>query len=680
MKTATVPSRDDSARPITEPRLAPGLREALQLIFDKESQAPADQLFQRGVAFLTTYSNLVEDRSTNYADALMAFYHQQKRARVAAGLPPLSNNAYESIGVPQTIWDRIDEGNPIPQYKSHDNTWGKAEFRRDYVAWIQELSQQTRTAGAFTSETVAVVERLAGTVILKYGREVEAPKLSAKTHADDLATLISLCDDTSYPLLQICVSQLASSCRLPINKAVTILLETRLKERGVTVPHEVKERIATWSKLNTPLQLAELSAEERPSVITALTKGFSSLADLGLRDLFETKWITDVLNPLRSFEKSRDEFEKSPFLGLFGATRVKKDEVRELERAVAEIDKLQLSNLALHVDHGAFAWPRIAEGLILFAPASLTVHSDCVGAEHPGLIMPPAILFQRERSHLPVALAASIKETLSYETLYASGQHMRWESASHGTLLEGEATMPVIVEGGTRVAHQIQKLLSLPQAPLFCFTLHEPKVTDPGTDSPIAFAVIFKDVSGIVPGYTQHRFGTVLQLFVKDERTDLQRETTPSQPTLSDPPLTPEVKDPTPAQPQAVIATPQPLVAKPSEGTARKQKPPPPPPQPKEPRPKISEPHSVLAKAAVASIPDLQKRAHQSNAAKPHVPFSDSVISTTLHILKNGERPGGKNLKALRHYIGDDGNFRDCGPAAIPIRNTLKTLIDELLT
>jgi hypothetical protein len=62
------------------------------------------------------------------------------------------------------------------------------------------------------------------------------------------------------------------------------------------------------------------------------------------------------------------------------------------------------------------------------------------------------------------------------------------------------------------------------------------------------------------------------------------------------------------------------------------------------------------------------------------VPFSDSVISTTLHILKNGERPGGKNLKALRHYIGDDGNFRDCGPAAIPIRNTLKTLIDELLT
>lgn len=679
MNTATAPSRNDSTRAITEPRLAPGLREALQLIFDKESQAPASQLYQRGLAFLTTYSKLIEDRSKNYVDELMGFYHQQKRAGVAGGLAPLSDNAYESIGLPQAIWDRIDEQNPIPHYKSHDNTWGKAEFRRDYTTWIQELHQQTLAAGSFTPETAGVVERLAGTVILKYGREVEAPKLSPKNHADDIAKLISFCDNTSFHLLQVCVSQLANSCGLPLSKAATILVDARLNDRGITVPNEVKERVTAWAKLNTKVHLAELSAADRQSVVTDLTKGFSALADAELRDIMEVKWITDVLSHLRAFERSQDEFEKSPFLGLFGATRLRGDEVRDLERALAEIDKLQLSNLALHVDHTAFTWPRIAEGLVLFAPESLTVHSDCIGAEHPGSIMPPALLFQRERSHLPIGLATSVAQTLDYETLHASGKPMRWESATQGHMLEGDATMSVRVEDGTRVASQVQKLLSLSQPPVFCFSLHDPKSTDAPTETPIAFAVIFKDVAGKVPGYTQHRFGTVLQLFVKDVRPELRTDTPVSPSIPADTLSTQEKKEPAPSPEQGASVKQQPPVAASEQRPARQQKPPPPPPQPKEPRPKISESHSVIAKAAVASIPDLQKRAHESNSAQPHVPFSDSVLSTTLHILKNGERPGGKSLKALRHYIGDDSNFRDCGPAANPVRNSLKTLLDELL-
>ena len=63
------------------------------------------------------------------------------------------------------------------------------------------------------------------------------------------------------------------------------------------------------------------------------------------------------------------------------------------------------------------------------------------------------------------------------------------------------------------------------------------------------------------------------------------------------------------------------------------------------------------------------------------VPFAQPELITTLNILKNGEKPGNKALKALRAYVVDDANFKDAirSKTISAVRANLKSLLEELL-
>jgi hypothetical protein len=194
-----------------------------------------------------------------------------------------------------------------------------------------------------------------------------------------------------------------------------------------------------------------------------------------------------------------------------------------------------------------------------------------------------------------------------------------------------------------------------------------------------------------INGHTTHTFGKTLQLFIADApkepvpappQEDAQPSTAASTTAVEAP------SAPLDATPQAIASTaplPSPLAAPvipeqlaPPAATSqavipKKVKKAPPPPLPKEPRPRISDEHSQAAKEVVAALPEIQAAARSSRSLKPTVPFTDAEIVSTLHILKNGEKPGTKKLKAVLDYVSNDSNFRDA-IASSRLRSTREAL------
>jgi hypothetical protein len=423
---------------------------------------------------------------------------------------------------------------------------------------------------------------------------------------------------------------------------------------------EMPHRLTEWAKRERPLTIADLNETQRASVLPVLTQGIRHLMRSGLSDVLELQWMSAVEEPLRKYQFTTQGSKPSPLSNLLGSARIKKDVEQLLERTATELAKEGLTGLSVEVDYSPFMWPRIAELLAVTKPQFLTVHSAQTERVSETSEISPRFLTRAEASTLPLNLSTSVHQAIEHDITITTRNTVTWQTdLSAATEIDGRS-VNITITNDLTIDREVQALLGLKKPPAASFVIRERQSASEGEATTHAFGVFFLDLQREVAGYKRLDFGKELKVFVSLHRPEPKTLRSPNQVSLAErvaslPPAT--APSGTTAKGRVAIAS-APV---------------------REPRSKISTDQAVVAKAVLMEVPRIQEHARKSVTLKPHLPFSDAELLATLNILKNGERPGTKSLKGLRHYVDEDKNFKDCGNAANSVRGPLRVLLGELL-
>jgi hypothetical protein len=635
------------------------LREAFQFLLAIDSRAPAAEVYTKGIAFANRFQELLETPNNEFIKGFFGFCVTARSKEQGLRVPSTELELSRPTGFPDAIWLGVHPRGSVPRYYSpygavENDGWGTRAFHRDVCTYVGSIAAEARSQNPLSDETVVKLNEFAANVLVCFRKRVREHSSIAATKADEIATLLQSCDTVTEPMLQILASQLTFSENLPLSKSLPAIL----KRTGLALPGLTKDAVARATdraRGERPLTLEDLDVTTRSETIHNLSAGVCKLMEEGLAATLELKWMNAVEAPLRSFKFSTYGSSASPLVSLLGATRFQTDALPHLERAMADIARLGLTGLAIEVDHSPFAWPKIAEIVALTKPSSLMIGASADQRQTTPKTISPSFLAAWSENHLPLSLAVGVTTAVEHELLLLSPQEISWPSATEGRCNLFGQTITIQTSEELTTSREVQRLLGLSKPPTFAFSMRDPRCEPLPEGRPYAFGVFFHDLKRDAPGYERLDFGGVLKLFISTQRPEPKKSSSKSR------------------TPTALSEASRPPAHSSSKAVDSK------PPPPREQRPTISSDLATVAKVSLLEIPSIQQVARQSNALHPRIPFNEQDVIVTLNILKNGERPGTKSLKALRAYITDEAHFKDCGLRANAVRTALGTIVDQLL-
>ena len=698
---------NSQAQPISVP---PALRSAFDFMLVIDSRQSDQAIVAQTVSFLNHARAVIADTHGTFTSLMLNYCLGVRFSRSSKGgldkesSPKSSSSKHHNLFTqaqleerkpaefPAEMWSGLVSTGLMQMYRSphgridQDEKGAKA-FQRDYLKYVDAMIADIERKRTLSDSQLRVVNQIAGNMVFLYGEKFIQPVTKKSSTASDLASLIKEAQPTTSELYKFYTSILSTRDQLKLGDATRIILK-ETKNRSVPLNAEVEASLVEWGKNGKTFEATTLSREEMDALFQRSRAAVTQLLRSEIGTTLELTWIASVQAAQKDLEYLRDASDIDPsdtskvpvypsenyrFARIVRATM---RELNDIKRMSEFLEKEKLTGLHLEIDHSAFVWPRIAEALLAARPSSVTLHSPTAhqsfGAQNIADIQPYLCL--RHEHHLPLTLATAPRTMLEHDINLAKHVTIEWPSPTTGTAIIGDTSVTFTIDDATGVTNEVRALLSNAKVATSCFTLRDPQAAS--SDKPMAFATFFTQNIREVSGYTCHSFGKTIQIYVANDRksgpaVQLEPTSVVEAPQIAAAPSeSPPSVEPLPS----VVATQQ---AEPVQVKKVKKVPPPPP--VRDPRPKISEDQTLAAKVIVAAVPDVQNIARSSKALTPLVPFKESEISTTLNILKNGERPGSKALKALRHYVSEDANFKDCLHGARNVREDLKTLLSQLL-
>lgn len=683
------------------------LRAAFELMIAHDSRSEPKAIHDRALSFLKATRDLVAEPEATFAQAMVTHCLKIRFPSSTESKALSESKAAELPYLSQRLQDGFRKVRMAEFYHSLSGTLpmdvkGVRAFQRDYVAHLNEMVASVERASEVPETLIKPIDQLSG-FVLGFCRKERAPSPNRKgASAHDIATLLSHTERVDLLTLKIAVSTLTQRDGLESLKAAINPIVSRARGLGVEIPTETEREISEWAKRGEPLAMSRLTVEERDTLVRNLRLSAVQLLKGKCGGLMELDWMSSVQDAQRDFEYLYDKADINPAKPeqvpeypevnyRFARTlRLTMRELNELKRASECLQQEKLSGLRVEMDQSPFLWPRIAEVLLATNPSEIILHSPTAHEpfEVPEDESVKPFLCQRGMHVVPVSLTTSPKHIIEQEVYLASKGSVEWASGSHGEASLGDRKIAVRVDPHLGTSDAIRSVVPHTKPHSHCFLIRDPKASSDA--APLAFGILFPTRFVDIPGHTSHTFGKTMQLYIAlaKKATPIPTPEPVAQPqsheTSVAPPSSPVIEvvpplsTPTPTEPERQsVPTQSPEVV-----LLKKVKKAPPPPPVKEPRPRISDEQAHIAKEVVAALPEIQAAARSSRALKPEVPFTDPEMATTLHILKNGEKPGTKKLKALREYVSNEGNFRDAiGSSSLrAARQSLGALLDTLLS
>ena len=562
---------------------------------------------------------------------------------------------------------------------------GVRAFQRDYLAHLDDMISTLERASLVPDSLATPIDQLSG-FVLGFCRKERTPSPNRKgASANDIATLLAHTNEVDLMTLKIAISTLMQRDGLESLKAAINPILSRARALGIIISPAMEREVSEWAKKGEIPSISKLSSDERDALIRNLRMSAVQLLRGECGDLMELDWMASVQDAQRDFEYLYDKADRDPARPdhvpeypevnyRFARTlRLTMRELNDLKRAAECLQREKLSGLRVEMDQSPFLWPRIAEVILFTRPSEITLHSPTAHEpfEAPSDENLKPFLCQRSMHVVPISLTTSPKRIVEQEIYLANKGNVEWTSRSQGETTLDDRTLSFQIDPNLEVTDAVRALA--PHTKLYsnCFVIKDPNA--PAGAEPLAFGVIFPVRFVDVPGHTSYTFGKTIQLYIKQmvKAAPIAHSELPSQPQTTETILkteapltsaTPSIFELIKTAPSSTPIAPEqpgPPTAKTEAEAPRKVKKAPPPPPVKEPRPRIAEEQAWVAKEVVSALPEIQAAARASKALKPEVPFSNSEVVTTLHILKNGEKPGNKKLKAVLEYVSHDANFRD---------------------
>lgn len=694
------------------------LRAAFELMIAHDSRPDPKVLRDKSVTLLRAARDLLASPDGKFAKGVLEHYlniyfpseseNKLLTQMKLRELPPLPTEIPK--GFKQQLSYRRT-GDSIRYYESTfgllpQDVLGVRAFQRDYLPYLDGIIATVERAEQVPDSARETIDKLSAFIMGFCSKQTALQEKPKHASSADLAHLLLHSQPVDLLTLKIAASNLTT--RDSIKSLATAIepLVRRARELGVAISPEMERELTTWATRNEPMQLSTLTQEERDTRLRSLRLATTQLLAGDRGSALEVEWMKKLQDAQRDFEYRFDRADKVPANSdhipeypevnyrFSRALRLTMPELNDLKRASELLERQELTGLRVEMDQSPFLWPRIAELILFSKPSEIILHSPTAlePFEAPTEKSVKPFLCQRTMHVIPVTLTTSPKEIIEQEAYLASKGIIEWSSGSQGEATLENRNVRIRIEPTPRVTDTVRALAPHIQPDSNCFVIRDPKAS-PSTP-PLAFGVFFSGRSPIIVGHTTHTFGKTVCLFIAQKVKEAQSEPiaeteaspTPAAVEPSQPPLPPSPAGDSiePAPPQTPITPEQPIAPaqKPEVVLPKKVKKAPPPPPVKEPRPRISDEHALVSRQVVAAIPEIQAAARSSRALKPEVPFTNPEMVTALHILKNGEKPGNKKLKALRDYVANDSNFRDALTSARlkTCREELGKLLDSLIS
>jgi hypothetical protein len=685
-----------------------------------DSRPDLKTLHSKTLAFLRSTRDLFVAADGKFAKELLEHY-------LGIYLPSKSTNkvlAHMRLQEAPPLPPRIPEGfkqelhhsdntEPIRYYRStfgalSQDVLGVRAFQRDYLPYLDEIIATIDKTEQVTDSVMHTVDKLSAFVMGFCGKS-STPQDSRK-HASsiELGHVLLHSQPVDLLTLKLAASNLMIRDNIQSLGTAIVPLIRRARETGVFISSEMERDLVIWAGRNEPIQFSSIPSEHRNALVARLRIATTQLLASSRGNALELEWMARAQDAQRNFEYRYDNADKNPahpdYLPEYPevnyrfarALRLTMPELNDLKRASEFLEREGLSGLRVEMDQSPFLWPRIAETILFAKPSEIVLHSPTAlePFEAPTEKAIKPFLCQRTMHVIPVTLTTSPKEIIEQEVHLAGKGSVEWASSVRGEANLGDQKISMTIEPNMQVSDAVRAFAPHIKPNSNSFTIRDPKAAP--SAPPRAFGVFFSERSPSLPGHTTHAFGKTVCLFVAQavkevEAAALPQTVMPTVPAAVEPPAPPltsttlpiieQIEVTLPATPTAP-EQPAPPTPKAEVMVPKKVKKAPPPPPVKEPRPRISDEHAQVAKEVVAALPEIQTAARSSRALKPEVPFTDPEMATTLHILKNGEKPGTKKLKALREYVLSEGNFRDAmGSSTLrAARQRLGALLDTLLS
>lgn len=689
------------------------LRAAFELMIAHDSRWDPQGLREKALSFLKATRDLAAEPEPTFADAMVThclkvLFSPKKENKAlteikSSELPHLS----------QRIHDGFRKIRLAEFYHSLSGTLamdvkGVRAFQRDYIGHLDDIISSVERASEVPENLLKPIDQLAG-FVLGFCRKKRAPSPNRKgASAHDISMLLYHAERIDLPTLQLAISTLTQRDGLESLKAAINPIVSRARGLGVVIPPEAERELSDWAKRSELLAISKLGGEDRDALVSTLRVSTRQLLKGECGALMELDWMASVQDAQRDFEYLYDKADINPAKSdqvpeypevnyrFARALRLTMPELNDLKRASEFLEREGLADLRVEMDQSPFLWPRIAETILFAKPSEIALHSPTAlePFEAPTEKAIKPFLCQRTMHVIPVTLTTSPKEIIEQEVHLAGKGSVEWASSVRGEASLGDQKISMTIEPNMRVSDAVQAFAPHIKPNSNSFIIRDPKAAP--SAPPRAFGVFFSERSPSLPGHTTHAFGKTVCLFVAQavkevEAAALPQTLMPTVPAAVEPPAPPLTSTTLPIIEQNEVTLPAtptapeqpaPPTPKAEVMVPKKVKKAPPPPPVKEPRPRISDEHAQVAKEVVAALPEIQTAARSSRALKPEVPFTDPEMATTLHILKNGEKPGTRKLKALREYVLSEGNFRDAmGSSTLrAARQRLGALLDTLLS
>lgn len=684
------------------------LRAAFELMIAHDSRSEVKTIREKALSFLKATRDLVAEPEGLFAQAMVTHCLQIRFARRtenkalsefrSSELPYLSQRINDGFRKVQLAEFYHSLSGPLPM-----DVKGVRAFQRDYLAHLNEMISTVEHASEVPESLLRPIDQLSG-FVLGFCRKERVPSPHRKgASAHDIATLLTLAEQVDLLTLKIAVSALTQRDGLESLKAAVNPIVSRARGLGVAISPEIEREVTEWAKRGEPLTLSKLTLEDRDVLVRNLRVSATQLLKGECGALMELDWMASVQDAQRDFEYLYDKADRNPANPdhvpeypevnyRFARTlRLTMRELNDLKRASEHLQQEKLSEMRVEMDQSPFLWPRIAEAILASKPAEIILHSPTANEPFDAPTNPSVkpFLCQRSMHVVPVSLTTCPKHILEQEVYLASKQGIEWTSGAHGKASFEDRTIAVRIDHYLQTHDAVRAVASHTKAHSNCFIIKNPSGLS--NETPLAFGILFPSRFLDIPGYTSHTFGKTIQLYTPEVKKEAlvanpapvaQPQSVAPVQEMEGPP--PAINSLHPAPPQTPITPEQPIAPaqKPEVVLPKKVKKAPPPPPVKEPRPRISDEHALVSRQVVAAIPEIQAAARSSRALKPEVPFTNPEMVTALHILKNGEKPGNKKLKALRDYVANDCNFRDALTSARlkTCREELGKLLDSLIS
>ena len=663
------------------------LRAAMEFIAARDYQSDAQTLHSKTVALLSAAKDLVNDPQREFTKRLIKdcfeviFPRSTEHQSIGdSGLKALSY-------LPQHITSGFRREH-IQFYQSPFgpcawDTGGVQAFQRDCLKHFSETLSSLKQVSQVPESLAESMGHLSEFILSFRGQATVLGSQSKKIAALDLAQFLLHSDHIDHLTLKAALSILEAreTGIASLEAAVNPLLD-RARALGINISRDMERELREWAKLKSPLFLSALPQDDRSELVRNLRLSATKFLRSGDGERLELEWMTKVLEAPHNYQYKDASVTHNQFSS---ARRLTTHEVNEIKLASEFLEREGLIGQAVEMAQSPYVWPRVAELIVVAKPVKVTLHSPTAlePFENPANEGSPALMGQREIQVIPVTMATSPRKIIEREFSLGSKSAVAWDSGLAGEcLVDGKKVVVRIDDDLTLTGITRNALPHInPFANCFIIRRHGASSSEP----PLAFGVFFPDRLKDIPEHSSHAFGKTVQLYVARDRkpTPIEAASVQSLPT-PDSSRRVENSAPEPSV-QASIPAPEPLIPPPSPKpevvVPKKVKKEPPPPTPREPRPKISEAHALSAKVVIASLPEIQGAARASTSLKPVVPFTQPEVITTLNILKNGEKPGNKALKALRAYVAEDANFKDAirSKTISAVRANLKSLLEELL-